>query len=563
MTSAVDSRGFLLLVLTIVAGLVGCSASEVRLWPLLDVERPAGAESGVHAEVLWPLVEVDTTDDVEFAVRPLLSYDSGAGKGSFLWPLGWFDVDNPLFSFWPLYSWAQWDEEKRSGHHFFLPLGGYRQKRDARSWWFGPGLFGRFGQGEDGVVHAGLIPPFASYSNESDTERTIGGLVPPFYYHRENDERSLLLVNYYRHRSDQQSSDVFFPLLWSRDRAVGERQESHREFFPLLGWTRAVDASHEEPVRKTRVRALWPLSSVEWGPEAGASQLLMLAGWRREGGEVVSHRVLPFYATGLNYSAVPLLGFGRWDWRTDDRVGRRAHGWVAWPFIRHQQHSHRAETTESWVQQHDAWEFVAGLVGKTTQFDEGGAEVGYGHRVWPIYDYNTTTEGHEFPASRLAMFAGTLRSVSSTDYRQFGFPYPFGNYERSGESTSHRLWPLYRYRSRPSTDPGAEAGGRNVEFTALVELISVRRGVDISEGPGVLLRPFTYQETGLGDYELRLFWKLFESGQRGDESRWGLHPLFYTRSSEKRSAWFLLGGLLGRLHDSRGSRTRLLWFFDL
>ncbi|MEM7166555.1 MAG: hypothetical protein AAF581_13900 [Planctomycetota bacterium] len=552
----------------------GCTSKEVRLWPLVDIERPRGSTGGVHAEVLWPFIELDTTDDTDFAVRPLLAYDSGRGKGSFLWPLGWFDVKNFGFSLWPLYSWKRWNEATRSGHHFVLPFGGYRQRGDARSWWVGPGLFGSYGLGDDGEVDIALVPPFVSYRNEAGTERTLGALIPPFYYHKEADERSLLLLNYYNHRSPTESSDVLFPLLWWQQRQVSGREHWHRELFPLLGWSQVTDPSLDEPVRRTRMRALWPLCSIEWGPEATSSHILALIGWRYHLGELVSHRVLPFYAKGREYSAVPILGYGTWDRRTEGAVGEQGSGWVAWPFMRRSQHFFREEPTDVWQRSRYDWSFVLDLVGWGHQYDRQGEWKRVGHHVWPLYEYDTwavpadvaqdpaedkENAGEQDVSARatsLHMFAGLLRRETGPDRSEFAFPYPLAAYERTQLSTRHRLWPLYRYSATGEHRD-------DVEFTALAELISVRHGVDISEGPEVLLRPFSYQRTAGGDHELRLFWKLFESSRRGSERRWGLHPLLYQRSSEKDSAWYLLGGLLGRIHDQQGSRTRLLWLFEV
>lgn len=475
----------------------GCtSGGEVRLWPLLDVERPK-PDGGAHVELLWPIVEVDATEAKKsYAVRPLIAYDGKAEAGSFLWPFGTFGwLPRPHLGLYPLYSWRQWQQETQSGGHFFLPAGGYWHDADRKRWTWGPGLY------------------YRERATDDPSDKVDATLIPPLFYARDEDHSSFLLANYYQYEAPRAAGYVLFPFVWWQEwgdrelAAADSRRTRNRALFPVFGWEQEVS---REGVRSTRTDVLWPLSTFESGPEAEWSQLLVyMISWRYRDGELSYLNLLPIYSRGPKHFAVPIVGFCQWDSSQDEAASderRVRKGWALWPWLSHRREYDAADPE---ILLRERWVNLAGFLRTENRPEEGF------RRVDPLF--------------------------------------PLISHESSPERRAHRFWPLYRYKKN---DQGTN-------FRALAELIATHHGTEISEGPHVVLRPFTYQSTADGDHRLRLFWKFFESSRRGDDRRWGLHPLLYSQESPDRGSFLFLGGLVGQVREEGERKLRLFWVLDV
>lgn len=535
--SFMDLRSTVRVLLLLGVGLfVGCSSTgEVRLWPVLDVHTPPAA-TGKQVKVLWPVVEVDTTGEkAAWAVRPIVSYNGPRGRGSFLWPFGSFATrPDSALKIWPLYSWKAWDEERESGQHTLVPLGGYWHNERAQHWMFGPALYYR--------------------QKERETKRRVDGMaIPPWLYDRDDDSSFFLLLNYYRHQTPDSVDHVWFPFVWWSDHGDPEgRRTKHRELFPLVGVQRVYG---QDEVRRTRVRVAWPLAHFEWGPEANWNQILFyLLSWRHHQGQLAALNVLPFFSYSPSHFSLPFLGYCRWD-STQEGSQPGKSGWAAWPFVTHSQ-TFAAEGATGTRLTQDRWSYLAGLIGHIEE-----PEISARTYFWPLFDRRQqwTREPERRLVHRSQSYLLGLVQADQwplADHRQVSPLYPLISYESGPDVYSHRFWPLYRYEARGDH-------GEQKSFHALAELLTVRRGQEISAGPQVLLRPFSYQSTGDGDHDLRLFWKLFESRRVGDDRLWGLHPLVYSRSRDDSSTFLILGGLVGSRSDGERRSIRVLWLFDI
>lgn len=525
----------------------GCtSRGELRLWPLLDIERPPEA-AGPHVEVLWPLFEVDRTDTAPtVAVRPFYGFDSSDGSGWFLGPFGSFQTA-PLraFSLWPIYTWRE------SSHHALLPLAGWWRADDAERLLVGPGLYYRVRDGER-RLDATLLPPFAW---RRDPQESLFGLGPYWHHrtHRTRNDGSVLASS---------SRHVLFPLAWWQHETRAGQSSVHRELFPLVGYEQQRSGS---ALRHARLRVLWPLVNLEWGPAAGTSgAAAYLVHWQRRDGRLSAFAALPFWSWSSAHLALPPLGWARWDTRLADSAAPRAHaGWLSWPFASHAQRWRREEPGAPLTFDRDRWSFASGLVGRSIE-PPTPQRPRRRHTtwLWPLFEHRVTTStGFEAAvptATRWRFLAGLVRSETdpARHQRHVAPLYPLVSFESGPYRIDQTLFPFYSLRR-------AGPGRATLDLDALLGLICIRTGQPITTGPATVLAPFSYRSDLAGDSELRVLWRLFEHARRGPDRQWGLHPLFSTRSGPQHRSWLLLGGLLGHRREGTERALRALWFWEV
>ncbi len=467
----------------------GCvSPGELHLWPLFDLDRPYGGQHRYQLQLLWPLVNVDTTGEkASHAVRPLYSYDGNTRSGTVLLPLLWYRWNSPEYlHLAPIYWSTRGPAQGDYFTHLWPLVGSWRQGND-EGWLAAGGWF---------------------FHMESATERLDGMAVPPMFYQRSKDKDAYryLALNYYRSHTPYSDAYTLFPLLWWETSGKAGKSYRRRELFPLF-------SVEEQQGDYRRTRLLWPLVSWEQRADGYDHHLLAyLINWGKSSDSRYS-TVLPFYGHSRSPERetllIPPLLFYRSAWQQSRGMSGQEGYW--WPWVGWRRRFDAAEDGSQRVFE-DRVSFLSGVVRYTRYPFQNGWEIS---PLWPLVQLR------HFP-----------------------------------EQTHHRLWPLYRY--------DAYARPRNEQHIhALAELVAIRHAERMSGDLSFLLRPFTYQSTPGGDYELRVLWKLFEARRQGPATRWGLNPLFYFRRDPQSERKLFLGGLVGYGRDQEQRFLRLFWFIDL
>lgn len=537
----------------------------MRLWPVVDIERPADA-TGPHVEVLWPIVEVDATrSPASYAIRPLLSYDPHKSEGSFLWPLGAFRTAPPAaFRLFPIYFW------QRRDHHALLPLFGAFGHDGHRydSWLFGPGLYYRERSANGSKTDAALFPPFY-WRRHHRPQSSNSTLYAALWY-----QHHLRVLNEVDVLNRSCTDYCLFPLVWWRDEMdrVDESTNHHRELFPLLGYHKRTVQGR--PV-ETRLRVIWPTISIAWGPDSRWSYVLgFLVGWMREAGAVTHLHAIPFYARTPTLRTIPLLGWARWDSssRTDgaEEDGERewshaARGWISWPFWytnTHYQVRHARDHDHDPVRTIDSehWFTLGGLLGGSIRPAGERRVHETRHYLFPLASRTVRWDTDlGFPDPLPAWQWSFLLGLSYFEHdpprgrREASLVRWLIYHQQQPNRLRHAVAPLYTYEKTP----------RRTRFTSLAWLVQCRHAESVDPGLAMVFAPFQYGSTPDGDHRLRLLWKLIESDRRGTERRWGVHPLVYSRSNLEDRTLLILGGLVGYTRNADRRALRLLWGFDV
>ena len=392
-----------------------CTAAEIPLWPLLRIQQPQH-QSGAKVDFLWPIFELDTTQSkTAFAARPIVSYDQMRGRGTFLFPIGWFGRE--FFNVAP-FLWTEWGEESR---FVVAPILGKWKGRE-NGFFVGPGFY---------------------LQSSVPRGEKKGSLVPPIFQIRSHDgtDQRNWIFNYYKRRGDSRNDTALFPFFWWRSGSDKNREWTSREVYPFFGIRRDSDSEGE---KKRRMWILWPLVDHSDHREGFEQNFLAYAiRWGKNGDENW-HAVLPFYYHKVSPDertfALPFLGYFK---HTNDSEGKNR--WLAWPFLG------RRETPES-----DSWNFLSGLIqtrkSKTTDARMfaplwplakwESSEDTTAHRFWPLYRFSSQTK----PRTEKRFYAlAELIGVEDSERLKGGFwfllrPITFQKSESSGESHFRFMW---------------------------------------------------------------------------------------------------------------------------
>ncbi|MEM7232209.1 MAG: hypothetical protein AAF517_08550 [Planctomycetota bacterium] len=512
-----NPRATLLLTLVILASLLsGCSLSrEIRLWPLIDLDRSPpnhdGTDTaGIDLDLVWPFFGLNTQGPIRSHLWPVYGVDTGSGDGWFAsWLIHYSTGTRKSFTAFPFYWWGQVGE---TSWHYLIPIAGQtRTPHESTT----------------------FVVPYVAHENREYSVK--GLLVPPILMGKaaERDEGWLWAINTLRFWEPDASSTYFFPFASWGGEDSEDRQGSWFWVFPSF--------YHEERVRDGREEsetAFWPLlSRVDTRDDQGL-EFGLVPTWTFDGPRLRK-----------------VLG---WRERSDSRGAAR--GFESFPLYAQREVFSDREALESGGDPIGE-EWRVPLVGFATwsgvRWKNGVSAESDGWALWPWYSRSTsegTIDGDAQRAVHTRALAGLIRTDHDPDTSsRWSVLYPFQEAERHSSGHSHRLWPLYRYRS--------EGGQRSL--VTVGELLGVRRGDDIDESPLFFLHPISYQSTPGGDYDFRLLWKWIESRKKGPKTKWALHPLVYRRDEPDQERSLLLGGLIGLGRDRDREFLRLLWLFDV
>lgn len=516
-------QGILFLAMIWIGG--GCANKPVRLWPVLDVTpgrmaAPAVSDrrnsektdQGRRVRALWPIFELDTTGSAaKHALRPIYSYDGETKEGSVVWPIvrfGFESDDDRYFQLLPLYFKGRKDG---NSWHALIPLAGALKHEHAGNWLF-------------------LFP----YIDMEKGRRYLrGALAPPLLFGGDaaNDSNWRLILNYFHSEKPGTSIQAFAPFFAKSSHLresspanpeSGPVPERSRELFVLpFYYHRTVE---KESRRLESEFFLGPLYQRSWGADYEKRSfglvpwldfdglfVTSLLGWsskERNGTQNKTTEIFPFFSRdveGPNHKhALPGLGLSWWNHKTPHLgVSGPNRGWAWWP-----------------------------IVGSTRGWEEGSRE----------------------PNERFGWrgLAGLIRRSKDGSRRNLSLLFPLHDVSETRTMKHHRLWPLYRYTARET----------KTDFSALAEIVSIRKSSEWKSDLLFLLHPISYQSAESGDYDFRLFWKLLEVRSVQGESTKALNPIFHHFAGPDQSLSLFLGGLFGWGHDGDERFTRAFWFFD-